>query len=78
MANESERREQDPDSGWTGQMHDPTMQPGETGDAREAAVPGGAKQGGSRPSDEEGVMGSGLEGATASDDEPPYGAAPPA
>ena len=90
MAYEREKREQDPEGGWTGRMHDPTLRPGEHGDAPEAAAPGGSSQGaadigargtmsgGAAGEGEPGVSGSGLEGATASDDERPAGASPPA
>ena len=90
MANEREQREQDPEGGWTGQMHDPTLRPGEHGDAPEAPAPGGSVQGaadlgargtmegGGAGEADGGPVGSGLHGATASDDEPPRGASPPA
>ena len=78
MANEREKREQNPDSGWTGQMHDPALRPGEHGDAPEVPAPGGALQGNSELADDESTVGSGLAGATASDDEQPRGASPPA
>lgn len=78
MANEREKREKDPDSGWTGQMHDPTLRPGEHGDTPEVPAPGGALQGNSELAADESTVGSGLAGATASDDERPSGASPPA
>ncbi len=47
-------------------------------DNPEAPVPGGSSQGAAlRPEDEPEFAGLGLEGATASDNEPPSGASPP-
>jgi hypothetical protein len=90
VANERERREMEPEAGWTGRMHDPTLRPGERPEPREGPAPGGSTQGVSGESrdvrtsgaDVEGDggadAGTGLEGATASDDETPRGASPPA
>ena len=72
------------------EQHDDTGAVGKTGtpgtplterreDNPEAPVPGGSSQGAAlRPEDESEFAGLGLEGATASDDEGPRGASPPA